>query len=109
MSKRAFKKYFEWIGDTIYIRVNGQNTTTRLDELLTWFHDNRHDLEPTDQVEHLKDELHALWDKHNRLLTYLELEDVTMPQTKTIRKIKKRVVRVAAKPKKQAKVRKVSP
>lgn len=54
----------------------------------------------------LKAELHELWDKHNRLLTYLGLEDVTMPQRKEIRKIKKQLSQRLATTKKPAKTSK---
>lgn len=35
-----------------------------------------------------RDRIHALWEKHNRLLKHLKLEDVTMPQERVIRKAK---------------------
>lgn len=84
MSKRQFKRYFEWIGDTIYIRVKGENTTTKLDSLFEWYHVNQLNLYSAKRMDTLRDELHTLWDKHNRLLNHLGLEDVTEPEHKII-------------------------
>lgn len=46
-------------------------------------------IDSTDEPEtddRFRDELHGLWAKHNRLLEYLGLEDVTEPEKKVIRK-----------------------
>lgn len=89
MSKRHFKRYFEWIGNTIYIRVDGKNTTTQLDDLLMWYHDNQYNLGTTSvRLNRLIDQLNTLQDKHARLLDYLELEDTISPEFKVVHKIK---------------------
>lgn len=102
MSKRVFKRYFEWIGDTIYIRIDGRDTTTSLDSLLRWFKEHRYDYIDNSKVVRLEEELHALWGKHNRLLAYLKLEDVVMPQKKLIRKLPQPIV-ADSKPRKTGK------
>lgn len=90
MSKRAFRKYFEWIDDTIYIRSKGAlRDTHELGDLLGWWVENWHELNTiVEDNKNLRAELHALWAKHSRLLDHLGLEDVTMPSEQIIRKKK---------------------
>lgn len=58
----AFKKYLEFSGSTLYIKANGQETVTTLDQLFNWFEDNKYDLPDRKKIASLRDELNALYE-----------------------------------------------
>lgn len=76
--KRLFKKYFEWVGDSIYIKVRDNETAVNLKSLFEWWEENVYDPPTADSIARVKanldDDDDAILDKLDALYEYLGLE-----------------------------------
>lgn len=75
MGKRHFRKYFEWVGDVIYIKAHGQNTSTTLASLLNWWDKNCYELPSIKrEINRLDNDDNEILEKIDALYKHLGLE-----------------------------------